>query len=62
MRIAAATLCALLLALGGFGLTGCGSDDSKQGPGVVEEKTPQPTSGTAGTKAPTPPPSTSTTG
>jgi hypothetical protein len=62
VKTAAATLSALLLGLGGFGLTACGSDGPKKGPGVVEEKTPQPTSGTAGTKAPTPTPSTSTTG
>jgi hypothetical protein len=48
-----AILAALLL-----GLAGCGGNEHNKAPGVVENKTPQPTTGTAGTKAPTPSPTT----
>ncbi|HEY6032070.1 MAG TPA: hypothetical protein VIU44_15975 [Gaiellaceae bacterium] len=64
MKAAAAILAALVLGLGGFVLGGC--SNGRNGPNSkttgVNQKPPQPTTGTAGTKAPTPPASTSTTG
>ena len=64
MKRTAAILAALAVALGGFGLAGC--SNGKNGPGEdntgLNEKPSQPTTGTIGTKEPTPPASTSTTG
>ena len=64
MKTTASILSALLLALGGFGLAGC--SHGRNGPNSkttgLNEKPSQPTTGTAGTKAPTPPPSTTTGG
>jgi hypothetical protein len=62
VKTTATLLAALLLGLGGFGLAACshgrnGPDSKTTG---VDEKPPQPTVGSKGTKAPTPPASTST--
>jgi hypothetical protein len=63
VRIIASFLGALLLALGGFGLAGCNDDNGKSitnSPGV-NQKPVQPTTGTVGSEAPTPPVSTANT-
>jgi hypothetical protein len=59
----AVLVAALLLALAGFGLAGCndGPDKSITNSPGVNQKPVQPTTGTAGTKAPTPPAKTTNT-
>jgi hypothetical protein len=65
VRIIASLLGALMLAVGGFGLAGCndGNDHSVTNSPGVNPKPVQPTTGTVGSEAPTPPAETrSTTG
>jgi hypothetical protein len=51
----ASLLTAAVIAFGGFGLAGCGGKErNDKGPGIVGEKTPQPTTGSHGTQSPTP--------
>jgi hypothetical protein len=63
VRILATTCAGLLLAVGGFGLAGCndGPDRSVTNSPGVNQKPVQPTTGTVGSEAPTPPAQTATT-